>query len=104
MTRFPSRRQFLAAGATACAVPYFFAPTNQTAAEDKTAAKSDRLQIGQIGCGGRGNGIATQAAALGDLVAVCDVDQGRVEAAKAKQGKGKAEVYADYRKLLDRKE
>jgi hypothetical protein len=38
----------LAAGASACVVPYFFAPSNTIAAEDKTAAKSDRLQIGQI--------------------------------------------------------
>jgi predicted dehydrogenase len=104
MTRSASRRQFLAAGASACAVPYFWAPPNATAAEDKTTAKSDRLQIGQIGCGGRGNGIANQAAALGDLVAVCDVDQGRAEVAKAKQGRGKSDIYTDYRKLLDRKE
>jgi predicted dehydrogenase len=65
-------------------------------------AANDRPQIGQIGCGGQGNGITSSATRFGDVVAVCDVDSKRADEAKAKQGKGKADVYADYRKILQR--
>ena len=56
-------------------------------------AANDRPQIGQIGCGGQGNGITNSATRFGDVIAVCDVDSKRAEEAKAKQGKGKAEIY-----------
>src|SRR5262249_18364485 len=49
-----------------------------------------------------GNYITGRAAEFGDVVAVCDVDSQRVEEAKAKQGKGKAATFGDYRKILDR--
>ncbi len=65
-------------------------------------AANDRPQIGQIGCGGQGNGITSSASRFGDVVAVCDVDRQHAEKAKANQGKGKAEIYEDYRKLLER--
>ncbi len=65
-------------------------------------AANDRPQIGQIGCGGQGNGITSSAARFGDVVAVCDVDSQRAAEAKNKQGKGKAETHEDYRKVLER--
>lgn len=65
-------------------------------------AANDRPQIGQIGCGGQGNYITNRATQFGDVVAVCDVDQKRAEDAKAKQGKGKAAIVEDYRKVLER--
>ena len=42
----------------------------------------------------------------GDIVAVCDVDREHAESAKddPKLGNGKADIYEDYRKLLDRKD
>ena len=42
----------------------------------------------------------------GDFLAVCDVDRRHAEKAKDDNhiGKGKADVYEDYRKLLDRKD
>ena len=42
----------------------------------------------------------------GDFLAVCDVDKRHAEKAKDDKriGKGKADVYEDYRKLLDRKD
>ena len=43
----------LAAGA---AVPYFFTGEKVVAAEAKAESKTDRPLIGQIGCGGQGNG------------------------------------------------
>ncbi|MCE9544826.1 MAG: Gfo/Idh/MocA family oxidoreductase [Planctomycetia bacterium] len=108
-----SRRRFLkttaggtlGAAAAAATVPYIF--TGATAAqadESKAAEKNDRLHFGQIGCGGQGNGDTNRAMPYGDLLAVADVDAGRGAFAKNHQGKGKADLYEDYRKVLDRKD
>ena len=44
-------------------------------------------------------------AKFGDILAVCDVDSDRAEKrASDKIGKGKADAYTDYRKVLDRKD
>ena len=53
-----------------------------------------------------GSGDAREHADFGDIVAVCDVDASHAEAAKhdAGIGKGKADAYGDYRKVLDRKD
>ncbi len=62
-------------------------------------AKADRLRLGSIGVGGQGTGIMHSARRFADQVAVCDVDRGHAE--RAKEGT-EAEIYSDYRKLLDR--
>jgi predicted dehydrogenase len=101
-----SRRQFLktasAAALASTSVPYFLSGEKSLAAE--FVSKNDRPRLGQIGCGGQGNGITNRAHRFADVVAVCDVDSEHAEAAKAKQGEGKAEIFGDYRKLLDRKD
>ncbi|MCE9607190.1 MAG: Gfo/Idh/MocA family oxidoreductase [Planctomycetia bacterium] len=100
-----TRRTFLqqsaAAVAAGSAIPYF--ATSRALAED---AKKDRPQIGCIGVGSMGTGDAKAHANFGDVVAVCDVDSGRAEKAKEDKGigKGKADAYGDYRKVLDRKD
>jgi predicted dehydrogenase len=101
-----SRREFLkhsaAAAAAAGAVPYF--PWTQRAmAQD---AASDRLRIGCIGVGSMGTGDAREHARFGDVLAVCDVDRNHAERARqdGNIGKGKADAYEDYRKVLDRKD
>lgn len=67
-------------------------------------SKNDRPQIGVIGTGKRGSGDVASQRKFGDVLAVCDVDLARAEAAKANEkiGKGKADVYQDYRRVLDR--
>ena len=70
----------------------------------KAKEKNDRPLYGAIGCGGQGTGIAQRAREFGDIVAVCDVDQGHAEAARQRLAGGNAEVFADYRRLLDRKD
>ncbi len=57
--------------------------------------------IGAIGVGGQGLGVLRQAAAFGDVVAVCDVDENHAAGAKA-IFQGKPQTYRDYRKLLER--
>jgi predicted dehydrogenase len=69
------------------------------------AAPNDRIGVGLIGCGGMGR------LDLGDfqrcteveVVAVCDVYRPNAERAREVTN-GKAEIYADYRRVLDRKD
>ncbi len=65
-----------------------------------------RPTIGCIGLGGMGTGDARNHSNFGDIVAVCDVDKKHAERANKdeKIGKGKADVYGDYRKVLERKD
>ena len=99
-----TRRAFLQQSAAACAavtVPYWI--TSTTSLAQGTASANDRPRVGLIGAGGRGMGIAQEAAALGDIVAVCDVDQKHAAQAKEAFG-GKPDAYGDYRQVLDRKD
>ena len=99
-----TRRDFLKTTAAAAAVggivPYF-ASTEKAFAN---ISANDRPRIGCIGVGSMGSGDAKQHANFGDILAVCDVDSTRAEQAKNDGGigKGKADAYGDYRKVLDR--
>jgi len=96
-----SRRQFVqtTAGLAAAAnLPWF----SKTVRADES--KNDRPIFGCIGVAGRGTVIAARAKDNGaDMVAVCDVFRRNADAAKEKHFE-KAEIYEDYRKLLDRKD
>ncbi len=99
-----SRRDFLkqslAAAAAGSAIPYF--AWSQPAFANRAA--NDRPRLGCIGLGDQGSGDALQHAVFADIVAVCDVDARHAERAKSHSGigKGKADCYGDYRKVLDR--
>jgi len=98
-----TRRDFLkttTAVAAASTLTYF--PWTQKAFANQE--KNDRPRIGCIGVGSMGTGDAHGHANFGDILAVCDVDSRHAERAKNddKLGKGKAEAYADYRKILER--
>ena len=100
-----SRRDFLkksVAVAAGGAVPYF--AWSQPAFAN--AAANDRPRLGCIGLGEQGSGDALQHAVFADIVAVCDVDARHAERAKNDSGigKGKADCYSDYRKVLDRRD
>lgn len=104
MSHASTRRQFLkrssslaAAGLAASYVPW----TSRALANQ---AASDRPVIGCIGVGSMGTGDAHEHAHFGDIVAVCDVDTRHAERAKHddKLGRGKADAYQDYRRVLDR--
>lgn len=100
-----SRRAFLktAAAASAAATIPYVAWTPKAFANQ---AKNDRPKIGCIGVGSMGTGDAHGHANFGDIVAVCDVDSRHAERAKndPRIGKGQADAYGDYRKVLDRKD
>ena len=91
MTRSQNRRRFLKTTAAAGAVGLF--------SIGNVLGANERLNIGAIGVGGRGAGDLA-AVASQNIVAICDVDEGRVNAAGGKHPK--AEKYFDYRKLLER--
>ena len=62
---------------------------------------NERLNIGVIGVGGRGAGNLAGVAGE-NIVALCDVDEGRLNSAAAKFPS--AQKYVDYRQLLDRQD
>lgn len=86
------RRRFLKATAAAFSLP-LLDTTNVLGAKE-------RLNIGVIGVGGRGAGDLA-GVAHENIVALCDVDEGRLNGAAANHPK--AEKYFDYRKLLEQK-
>jgi predicted dehydrogenase len=105
-SRQSSRRSFLksttAATAVGAAVPYFSWSEKAFANQ----SKNDRPNIGCIGVGSMGTGDAHGHANYGDILAVCDVDKVHLDKARndPKIGKGTADAYEDYRKILDRKD
>jgi predicted dehydrogenase len=103
--RTQNRRDFLRVAAASPLLLPYLNPGGRVMA-DETRAKNERPRLGLIGAGGQGSGDARGASQFGDFLAVCDVDKGRASKAKDDRhiGKGKADVYEDYRKLLDRKD
>jgi hypothetical protein len=101
-----SRRGFLkmtAAVAGASALPEWFVRECAAEPAEPTAkSKADEPRIGIIGCGGQGMADADARPSFGKLVAVCDVDATHLDDARKKYPG--AEGYADFRKLLERKD
>ncbi|MCH7726732.1 MAG: Gfo/Idh/MocA family oxidoreductase [Planctomycetes bacterium] len=99
-----TRREFLKTSAAAAAagsvIPYLSSSRKAFA----NSAPNDRPRIGCIGVGSMGTGDARAHARFGDILAVCDVDSNHAARAKNHKGigKGKADAYGDYRKVLER--
>jgi predicted dehydrogenase len=100
----PNRREFLhcnaamaGAAAAAAVIPGHF-PNSQAVA---ATAKNDRPLVACIGAGRRGRGDVKEAARFGDIVAICDADLARADQMREALG-GKADVYQDYRRVLER--
>ncbi len=96
------RRDFLkaAAAGTAVAVPYFASRPRTLA--DEIRSKNDRMTIGVIGAGGMARGNMRAASDWVDVVAIADVDGSRRKSANGQLSDGKADLYNDYRELLER--
>ncbi len=79
--------------------PYTF--TADAEARAKPRSKNERLRIGAVGMRYQGTVVAKKALEYGDVVAICDVDRQIAEKAREDFG-GKAKLYEDYRKMLQR--
>jgi predicted dehydrogenase len=98
-----TRRDLLksaAAAAAGVALPNWFLEGHQARTFAAETSPNERPRIALVGCGGMGTFDATNALRFGDVVAVCDVDAGRVE--KARVGFKNAEGYSDFRQVCDR--
>ena len=98
MKHHPSRREFLQAAAVT-GVGYW-ALVGQT--PKVSASPNERLAFAGIGIGGKGGSDIANATRFADIVAVCDIDKGRLEGAVKKYPKAKP--YTDFRKLLEEQE
>ncbi len=101
-----SRREFLQQSSAAVATGAIANLLTGSKPAFANPPSGDRLRIGCIGVGSMGSGDAKDHARFGDILAVCDVDAEHAEAAKhdPEIGKGKADSYSDYRKVLERKD
>ena len=99
MTKPLSRRDFVkTTGAMTVAL---------TALEStKVLGANDRIRLGVIGTGNRGCQVLDFFLQHKDceVPALCDVSRSTVDAANAKHVAGKADVYSDFRKIIDRKD
>jgi predicted dehydrogenase len=87
-----NRRRFLQAGGVVTAASF-----------SRIAGAGDRVRLGVMGSGGRGQLLAGRAKGLGaEVAAVCDVYEHNAQAALAQASPG-AKAYADYRRLLEDK-
>jgi len=91
-----NRRDFLQS--TALAGAGFWLAGGVSLAEKKEGP-SDKLRIACIGVGGKGSSDTDQAGEVGDLVALCDIDDNHL-GQKAKKFP-KAKKYNDFRKMFD---
>src|SRR5262245_17505351 len=95
MTRRVSRRRFLAAAAAAAG--YFYTAHAHSAA--MVAGSNGRLRFAGVGVGGKGSGDITQAGQLGEVVALCDVDENTL--GRKAQEFPHAEKFFDFRAMFD---
>src|SRR5262245_7214972 len=105
-----SRRKFLSSTAVAAAAAPMIVPARLFGAD----APSNRIRVGQIGCGriGRGHDMpGVLNSQLADIVALCDLDSKRLASGKEFVEKFYREksitapdfgIYGDYRELLAR--
>jgi predicted dehydrogenase len=101
------RRLFLGGGAAA--LGYFFT-ADALSATRAAETPSETIRFAGIGVGGKGQGDITQAARVGHVVALCDIDEGKRTAtlnAKDKRSKepplseSNPKLYTDFRKMFD---
>jgi predicted dehydrogenase len=97
----PTRRQILksaTAASFAAGLPAWFNESSPQAFAQATSP-NERLKVALIGCGGMGTFDAKFAERFSDILAICDVDQARLDAAQ--QHFKDAKQYGDYRTVCD---
>ena len=92
-----TRRQFLQVTAAA-GVGYWVAGG---VSPRRSLAANETINFACVGVGGRGGANSGNAAREGNIVAICDTDQGTLASASERRGFENAKQYTDYRKMLD---
>jgi len=98
MTR-RNRRQFLRD--TGLAGVGFWVAGGLSLADDKKDSPNGRLNIACIGVGGKGGSDTDQAARVGQVVALCDIDDNTLNRKAAGEKYADAKKYNDFRKMFD---
>lgn len=96
MSRQTSRRTFLQETA---AIGIGLWAGGGVLAED-SKSPNERIRFACIGIGGKGDSDSADAGKFGDVVAICDIDDGRLETAAEKKFPD-AKRFNDYRKMFD---
>jgi predicted dehydrogenase len=95
MSNRASRRGFMQTTAGISA-GYFIGGSLTGRAEQ---SPSEKIRIAGVGVGGKGDSDISQAGMFGDVVAICDIDEGHLESKAAQMPKAKK--YFDFRKMLE---
>jgi predicted dehydrogenase len=98
MSRRSNRRNFLKSSA-ALSLGYWVAG-GLTRAADKEKSPLERLNIAGIGIGGKGDSDISQAAQFGNVVALCDIDEQRLD--KKAEKFPQAKKFYDFREMLSK--
>lgn len=93
-----TRRTFLQTTAAA-GVGFWVAGGTQRA---MSQSANERPNVASIGVGGKGGSDSSNAAKFGNVVAICDVDRGRLDGKGKADGFKNAKKYTDYRELFDK--
>jgi predicted dehydrogenase len=97
MSAHASRRDFLKTTAAA-GIGYWVAGGVAAKASN---SPNEKVRLACIGVGGKGQSDSADAGKNGEVVAICDVDELRVNAAGKRKGMEKAKKFQDFRKLLE---
>ena len=97
MSRQSSRRQFIQ-NTSAIAAAVFVGGSVDLRAQERSA--NEKLNVVNFGVGGKGGSDSANAARFGNVLAICDVDRGRLASKGNADGFKNAERFTDYRELL----
>ena len=100
MSLHANRRQFLKTSAAVVGGDWVAAGAQ--AKESKSP--NEKVRIACVGVGGKGQSDSQDASTRAEVVAICDVDELRVNKAAERKGFEKAKKYFDFRKMLDEME
>ncbi len=104
MSSHATRRSFL--GTTAAAAATWAGAHTYSAEARANPGPNETINMGLIGCGGQGRAVMAGHMLCPEVrvIAVCDLQEGRMADARKQAGGDKVLTYHDYHKLLDNKD
>lgn len=100
MSQQTTRRDFVKQSAVGLGSAWWLA-TQSLEAQEKSPV--ERLNFACIGVGGKGSSDTDDAAKAGNIVALCDIDEGRLQqkARRIRRQNPDVKLYSDYRKMFE---